>query len=94
MAPLVYISAVCEYIAAGGFVLAGNVATDNENMRIIPRHIQFVMYNDDGLSSFCCPTSTRIVAGEERHDDGWCLFDEAAVSVQRLDQSMNWESSA
>ena len=45
-------AAVLEYIVAEVLELAGNAAKANKKMRIIPRHIQLAVGNDDELNSF------------------------------------------
>jgi histone H2A len=57
----VYIAAVLEYLAAEVLELAGNAAKDNKKTRIIPRHIQLAVKNDEELNKLM--RNTTIVSG-------------------------------
>uniref|UniRef100_A0A8C0BLZ7 Histone H2A n=1 Tax=Buteo japonicus TaxID=224669 RepID=A0A8C0BLZ7_9AVES len=53
----IYLAAVLEYLSVEILELAGNAARENRKARILPRHIQLAVRNDDELNKlFSCVT--------------------------------------
>ncbi|PKU43789.1 histone h2a- sperm-like [Limosa lapponica baueri] len=46
----IYLAAVLEYLSVEVIELAGNAAQENKKTRILPRHIQLAVRNDDELN--------------------------------------------
>merc|ERR1712232_1192583 len=57
----VYLAAVLEYLVAEILELAGNAARDNKKVRVVPRHIQLAVRNDEELNKLL--TDVTIASG-------------------------------
>ena len=79
MTVLILQAAVLEYLAAEVLELAGNAARDNKKTRIVPRHIQLAVRNDEELSKVTAHNCSALFISQATCFDKKMSFLPAAV---------------
>ena len=79
----VYLGAVMEYLTAEILELAGNAARDNKKSRIIPRHLQLAIRNDEELN--------RLLAGVTISQGGVLPNIQAVLLPKKSARSDKWD---
>ncbi|KAG6431880.1 hypothetical protein SASPL_103451 [Salvia splendens] len=64
-------SGVLEYLAAEVLELAGNAARDNKKTRIVPRHIQLAVRNDEELGKLLRSVTIAQHSPNFAAEQGW-----------------------
>ena len=79
----VYLGAVMEYLTAEILELAGNAARDNKKSRIIPRHLQLAIRNDEELN--------RLLSGVTISQGGVLPNIQAVLLPKKSARSDKWD---